>query len=290
MASLTDHIARRALLARGFHSQRILTSAGWSHVLHAEGEGQLPPVVLLHGFGASGTQMVPLLLRLRRYVRRLVVPDLPAHGFSDVPTGGVTKVNLQSGLFETLNQVIREPVVLFGNSMGGMAAIRYAASCIMPVRAMILCSPGGAAMSPAELDAFQRSFRLRRHKDAVKFVDRLLNKKKSPLRHVFALSVRRRLGRTELQRLMRSATPEDLLQSDELRALTMPILMVWGQADEILPRESRDFFVRHLPDHARILEPENLGHSPYLESARDLTRYVVEFLSEVDGGPSRETA
>lgn len=248
--------------------------------MEAKGTGQLPPVVLLHGFGASGAQMFAFLSRLRSHVRRLIVPDLPAHGFSDVPSTGVTKENLQAGLFETLDRFINEPVVLFGNSMGGFAAIRYATAHPEGVQAMVLCSPGGAAMSDEELDAFRKIFFLNNHTDAVEFVERLLGKK-SRLRHVFAVSVRRKLNRNQIRRLIEEVQPEDLLQPDELSGLKMPLFMIWGQADGILPRQSRHFFVDHLPHHARVLEPEALGHSPYLENPRALTTHMVSFLSEV---------
>ena len=54
-------------------------------MLAAPGEGSLPPVLMLHGFGASGSQMLPVLLRLKRHARRIIVPDMPGHGFSEIP-------------------------------------------------------------------------------------------------------------------------------------------------------------------------------------------------------------
>ncbi len=277
MASVSERVARRYLRMRGFVSREIETSLGTTHVLEAPGQGELPPVVLLHGFAASGTQMLPLLLRLQKSVQKLIVPDLPGHGFSAEPSGGLESDGLRSGLFETLDAVIDEPVVLFGNSMGGYAAITYALERRALVQRLILCSPGGAGMQQAELDEFRKVFDVNSHGEALQFVDRLLGKR-SPARHVMAMSVRRRFTNSYLRNLMACLTPEDLLSADQLQTLDMPIMMVWGQEDQILPDHNREFFRTHLPTHAQIIEPAGLGHSPYLESPAALTRHILRFL------------
>lgn len=284
MPSVAERAARRYLRMRGFTSRDIPTSVGTAHVLEAEGSGPLPPLVLLHGFGASGAQMLPILVRLKKHAQRLIVPDLPGHGFSDVPDADMPAEALRTGLLETLDQVVEAPMVLFGNSMGGFAAISYATERPEHVSSLILCSPGGAAMAQHELDDFRTVFEVDTHKDALEFVDRLLGRR-SPFRHAIALSVRRRLSTPHLQALMSSVTPQDLLLPDHLEALDMPILMVWGEEDGILPEHSRDFFRTHLPEHAQIVEPPSLGHSPYLESPGALTQLIVRFLG---GGPASE--
>ncbi len=278
VASLTERVARRYLRMRGFQSRDIETSVGTAHVLEAKGQGSLPPLVLLHGFGASGVQMLPIMLRLQKHTRRLVVPDLPGHGFSDIPDGGQPADSLKAGLFETLDHMMDESMVLFGNSMGGYAAITYAVERPEHVDRLILCSPGGAHMGQEDLDEFRKVFNVDSHNDALEFVDRLLGKR-SPFRHAMALSVRRRLSLPHLQKLMASVTPGHLLLPEHLETLTMPILMVWGQEDQILPDHSRDFFVNHLPDHAEVIQPDRLGHSPYLESPGALTQHILKFLS-----------
>jgi pimeloyl-ACP methyl ester carboxylesterase len=277
MASVAERVARRFLERGGFVRREVQTSSGRIHALEAAGQGSLPPVVLLHGFGASGVQLLPLLRRLLPHVSRLVVPDMPAHGFSEVPAEGAHPETLKAGLFEALDALIQGPVVLFGNSMGGFAAIQYALARRERISHLILCSPGGAAMDQAALDEFRKVFAVDSHAQALEFTDRLLGKR-SRLRHLVALSVRRRMGRADLRGLLGAVTPRDLLAPADLAALDMPTLVVWGQGDGILPDASRAFFRSHLPPHVQLLEPERLGHSPYLESPGALTRHIVTFL------------
>lgn len=276
--STLDRLALRGLHLAGFKSRYVPTSEGPMHVLEAQGKGTLPSLVLLHGFGASAVQLMPILMRLKRHVRRIVAPDLPGHGFSATPAElGVPA--LSRGLVETLHEVMGERSVLFGNSMGGAAAIRYALDHPHKVERLILCSPGGAAMAQHELDRFRQVFFLDDHRAAKEFVDKLLGRR-SPLRSLYALTAKKKLGQPALQRLIRSVEPSDLFTPEQIGQLSMPVLMVWGEADGILPKESREFFRQHLPPHAIVDEPARVGHSPYLESPRVLTERIVRFLGQ----------
>jgi pimeloyl-ACP methyl ester carboxylesterase len=275
--SALDRVALKSLHLAGFKSRYLTTSDGPMHVLEAEGSGPLPPLVLLHGFGASAVQLLPILLRLKKHVQRIVAPDLPGHGFSSVPSDLIVE-SFGRGTLEILEQLITDKVVLFGNSMGGAVAIRFALQHPGRIERLILCSPGGAAMGQLELDRFRETFFVEDRAASLEFVDKLLGRR-TPLRPLYAYSVRKKLGVPALQRLIRSIAIEDLFTAEQVNSLSMPVLMLWGEADGILPRESREFFRKHLPQHAIVEEPARVGHSPYLESPGLLTKRIVHFLS-----------
>ena len=151
LPTLADLAARQSLRAHGYLSRTIRTSVGKVHAIELRGSGDLPPVVFLHGFSAAAVHYYPLLSRLKNRCRRLIAIDLPGHGFSDHPVGGMDTVTISHGLIEALDSLIGEPVVLFGNSMGGMAAVRYAAMRPRSVRGLMLISPGGAPMDVEQL-------------------------------------------------------------------------------------------------------------------------------------------
>ena len=233
-------------------------------------------MVLLHGFSASGVYYLPLLGRLRSHVRGLLAPDLLAHGFSEVPATGLTVPALHAGLFEALDATLHEPAILYGNSMGGLAAVRYALARPERVAGVILCSPAGAAVGSAELRAFTECFRLDSHREALHFVDRLMTGP-TPLRHLLAWGTRQRFNQACLQALLTSMSCEELLRPEQLRALQPPVLLVWGRQERILPSAYGDFFRRNLPPHARIEAPPHFGHSPYLEYPDDVARQILAF-------------
>jgi pimeloyl-ACP methyl ester carboxylesterase len=251
------------------------------HLLEAEGHGRLPPLVLLHGLSSTGVHYLPLVGHVRPHVRRLVLPDLPGHGFSEPPPGGMRHDAVAAGLQEALDAVLDEPAVIFGNSLGALAAIRYARTRPERVRGLFLCSPGGAPMDEDELRAYLGTFRVDTHASAVAFVDRVFGRR-STFRHVLAWGVRKRMRHPTVRGLLETASPESLLSRDDLAGLSMPVWLSWGRRDGVLPREHLDFFRENLPAHAVVHEPPEHGHSPYLEDARGVGRAIVEFLAEVD--------
>jgi 4,5:9,10-diseco-3-hydroxy-5,9,17-trioxoandrosta-1(10),2-diene-4-oate hydrolase len=66
---------------------------------------------------------------------------------------------------------------------------------------------------------------------------------------------------------------------DELRRLTMPTLLVWGEQDWIFPvRHARDAVTR-LQDGRLALIPES-GHLPHVEQAEKCAAVLARFLGE----------
>jgi len=281
--ALTDRLVRASLVLQGYRSRTIPTSVGEVHVLEADGRGKLPTLVLLHGFSSAGVHYFPLLHSLRRRFQRIVLPDLPAHGFSGTPRGGVRGETLQGGLTEALDAVLNEPAILFGNSLGGVAAIRYALARPARVRGLILCSPSGAAMDADEIARFAGMFRIDSHGAALDFIDRVMAKR-SAMRQVLAWGLRRKFQNPEMRALIDSIKPEDMLDPVELRTLRPPTLLLWGRDERILPASHLEFFRKNLPPHARVEEPQGFGHSPYLEAPGRLSGDILRFAEDVTRG------
>lgn len=284
------HIADRVLLQgmhmRGYRSRRVATSVGMLHALEAKGQGDLPPVVVLHGLSASGQYYESLMRRIRPHVSRVIAPDMPGHGYSELPYDGLTHDSLGVGLREGLDQLVDEPVVVFGNSLGGVAAVRYATERPERVLGLMLAAPGGAPMDEEELDEFVEGFMLHDHHKALDFVDRLFHRP-HPMRHLLAWGVRQQFGRTGIEDLLRSVRPQDLLGPDELEQLKMPVFVLWGEADRVLRPADRRFFEEHLPAHAEVHRIEEYGHVPHMSHPDCLAARLIEFARHVQRGPSR---
>lgn len=277
MLTAPERLLRRVLNAQGLRSRFVSTSVGRLHVLDGDGRGELPPIVLLHGFSANSISYASLLHRLGPHARRVVAPDSPGHGFSELPPQGLTRDTMMAGLFEVLDRVIDEPAIVLGTSMGGFGAIRYAAARPHKVRGLVLVCPGGAPMGPDALRRFTDTFRVERHADALRFVDRMLSRSPPGLRHVLAHAIRGRFTHPALRGLLDGIRPDDLLRPEELAALAMPTLVLWGRQEMILPPDHLDFFRRHLPQHARVEIWDRFGHCGYLEQPGPVARRVLKF-------------
>ncbi|MEM9694257.1 MAG: alpha/beta fold hydrolase, partial [Myxococcota bacterium] len=146
-----DRAMRALLKLSGASFYRVPYGPGEEHVAVVDmpGRGHLAPLVMLHGFSASGpSQYTRLALRLRPHFRRILIPDLPAHGASSTPEPLVGD-DLQRGLDAALDHALdpRASALIFASSMSGGLAIRYAAENASRVGALMLCSPGGAPLT-----------------------------------------------------------------------------------------------------------------------------------------------
>lgn len=114
---------REKLLAAIPLSERRRELAGVSTAVLEGGDG--PPVVLLHGqgeFAAVWTAVIPDLVR----TNRVIVPDLPGQGASEVIDNPLDPAGVSAWLDELIDQTCAEPPVLAGHLLGGAIAARYA--------------------------------------------------------------------------------------------------------------------------------------------------------------------
>jgi pimeloyl-ACP methyl ester carboxylesterase len=279
MAALTEHASLLNLRVRGWQRRHVETRFGRVHLVEARGEGTLPTVVVLHGFTAAGAHYGPLLERLRRASRRVVAPDLPAHGFSDSPVG-LDLDNLYLGLRDALDQAFEGACVLVGNSLGGAFAVRYALDRPERVLGLALLSPGGAPMTAAELASLKALFTVRSDGDALAFVDRAMVHP-GAMRRLYAYGIRKGFTRPVIRSILARMTIGDCLRPEDLRSLTMPVRVMWGDQERVLPSSGRAFFTANLPPTGRVELHRGLGHCPHIDdldhTARTLIRWCREF-------------
>jgi pimeloyl-ACP methyl ester carboxylesterase len=279
MALLSERLARLSLRILGWQSRTAPATTGTVHWLEATGGGALPTIVLLHGFNSSAGFNGPLLQALRPHVRRILAPDLPGHGFSTAPAH-LDGDLIYLGIRDALDRALDAPAVLVGNSMGAALALRYAVDRPAMVRGLALVAPGGAPLTEHELAALQRTFTLRSHAEAEAFIDRLLVRR-TALRPIAAASLRRGFARPALRRLLAGLGPANYLTADEVRSLAMPVLLLWGSEERVLPATGLTFFREHLPAHARIEVVAGVGHSPQVDDCAGTARRLVAFAREL---------
>jgi pimeloyl-ACP methyl ester carboxylesterase len=274
LVPLLEKLGHRWLVSRGIRSRTASTSVGDLHFYDAPGQGSLPPAVILHGLCSNATAFGQVIQALRPHVRRVLAPDAPGHGLSGTPADGLTIANLGLGMAELLDREIDEPAIVCGNSLGGAVALRYALARPEKVRGLVLCSPGGAQMTPQELSDVLALFELRSRADAHEFLRRLHGRRPwyAPL---IARDLMDHFARPAFQALRETARDAPLFTSEELAPLTLPIHVIWGRGDKLLPASNLEFFRRSLPAHAVVEEVYDAGHCPHLDAPRAVVRRIV---------------
>ena len=277
MSGLVEHFARSSLIAvQGYGHVFIPTSVGKVHALEKRQDGPLPPLVLIHGLSSAGVHYYRVLKHLSQ-MSRVILPDLPGHGFSPLPKV-MDEPSMVSGLFEALDALIDRPTVICGTSLGGYMALRYALARPEKVLGLVLASPGGASMGEDELKRLRERFRISNHHDALDFADALFARR-SRIRHLYAMGLRRYFKLPQTLAVLEGLALSQLFTPGQLKSLAMPVLLLWGMAERILPASHLQFFTENLPSHAVIERPPNWGHSPFLDDPRGFAKRLVAFSS-----------
>jgi pimeloyl-ACP methyl ester carboxylesterase len=129
------HDAREQLLTGIAVSERRLRLAGVSTAVLEGGDG--PPVVLLHGpgeFAAKWMRVIPELVK----THRVVAPDLPGHGASDVNGGHLDADRMAAWLGELIERTCPSRPALVGHVLGGAIAARFAIDHPDRLRVLVL--------------------------------------------------------------------------------------------------------------------------------------------------------
>jgi len=281
MVALFEQFLLKLMHLRGLESHAVRTSFGDQHVIKGRLKGERAPVVLIHGLSSCAVHYYNLVRHMQSGTRGIIMPDLPGHGSSAPMSPEKRQNELQGIVNKTLDDVIDEPSVIFGTSLGGFVAIRYALANPGNVKALVLSSPGGAAMEPLDLYLFLNTFRIDSYRQALGFLELLFNRRHIS-HHLLALPIMRRFRDPGLRAQLNRLRASDLLKPQELRSLRVPTLLIWGKADRILPRRCFDFFARHLPRTARIVEPDDFGHAPFIQHPELLSQYVLDFIDELE--------
>jgi pimeloyl-ACP methyl ester carboxylesterase len=230
--------ARARLLSGLPVTERRLQLAGVSTAVLEGGDG--PPMVLLAGeFAAVWMRVIPDLVT----THRVIAPDLPGLGASEVPDGPVDADAALAWLDELIDQTCAIPPVLVGKGAGGALAARFTIDHSDRVDRLLLVDtygldrfrpPPGMALSfigvllrPSER-GLQRSFR------NYCFVDldgvRAAMGERYEWMAAYALDrFRTPSVKTAMRSLFRQLA--STIPSEDLDRIAVPTTLIWGRHD-----------------------------------------------------------
>ena len=276
---------------------KVTTVLGVRSAYLEAGPPDAPPVLLLHGLGATNASMLPLLPDLARD-HRVIAPDFPGFGASGAPRWRYRASDLAAWLQEFQTKIGATPATMIGNSLGGRVAIEAGLSHPESVEKLVLLCP-----SPA----FRRG---RQFVPLVRLLPPAAVIAPLPLPHrVVMMAVRsffadpERLPRAwyasaadEHLRVMRkyshrrafySAMREIYLEPaygddgfwDRLPLLDPPALFVWGDRDWLVP-SSFEHHVTHALPQADSVVLADCGHVPQFEHPDETADLIRTFLDQ----------
>lgn len=271
---------RQYLVYRGVRSVQQTVDGRAVHFYDVQGTGRGPPLLLVHGLGGSANGFYKVMLPLAERFSRVLAVDVPGNGFSPMPESGPLKLEESVSLLERfIRDVIKEPCVLLGTSLGGAMAIATASKASDLIRALLLVAPAGARVSEDRLTALFKSFAAESYAEAWSLVKRLFHK--PPLGSVLFVPTLKKMYATDaVKSVLAQAKTTDAIAPEILGGLSMPLLLIWGESEKLLPYEGIDYFRAHLPSHAQIEVVRGFGHVPHVERPVELVKRLCRFADD----------
>jgi pimeloyl-ACP methyl ester carboxylesterase len=247
-------------------------TAGCEVAYRTGGEG--PPLVILHHeIGNPG--WLPFYTDLGQS-HTVIVPDLPGYGDSERPAWARNPRDLAAMMQLFLDQVAPGPVDLVGLGFGGWLAAEMAANNQRRLSHLILVNPYGLKPRQGEIvDQFLIS-----HEGFVRegFADptafEAVYAAVPPVDQLEAWDIHREMTtRIAWTPYMFDPALEHLLAS-----ITLPVLVVRGAADRIVPADHAARYAAALPN-ARLMDLPAAGHFAEMERPAELAAAVREFVT-----------
>jgi pimeloyl-ACP methyl ester carboxylesterase len=257
--------------------------------------GEGPVLLLIHGMAGTCENWRDVIEPLARH-HTVIAPDLPGHGLSAGGPGDYSLGNLAAGLRDLLLVLGHERATLVGHSLGGGIAMQFSYQFPEMVERLVLVSSGGlglevspvlraAALPGADLfiaatattgqkigGAIGRGLAKVGMKPAadVAEVARGYGSLAEPDRRKAFLATLRSVVGTEGQRV--SAVDRFYL------AEAVPVLIVWGARDPIIPVSHGEDAHRALPG-SRLEIFDGVGHLPQVEQPSRFITVLEDFLA-----------
>jgi pimeloyl-ACP methyl ester carboxylesterase len=249
--------------------------------------GDGPPVILVHGSGMTASTWAPLMPHLGTH--RLIAFDLPGFGLSDVfdYSGQPLRAHAVAQLTSLLDALGLERVPIVGTSLGGMWALCLALDAPNRIAALASLGVPAVALPGMRGDPFFTALSMPglRHLVARIRSPSVAMTRRSLARGVIGPHAAERVPEeffevvhqgmrqpgfrtamlSHLQLAMRLGRPRphNFLSEAELRQLTVPVLMIWGDEDPYGGPEIGRRACALMPDAHLVVIPGR--HTPFLD-------------------------
>ena len=271
------------------------------------GDKSKPAILLIHGFGASAYHWrhnVPTLAQ----DYHVFAFDMLGFGLSSKPIQDYDAEVWRDQTLDFIQEIVKKPIAVAGNSLGGFTALYAAASPIARSKNLIngvaLLNAAGRFFDPnappkeeppawreAIVAAFQRfviglSFIYTKQPARIEQVLRqvypvnqdnvdsdLVKSIQIPAQDPNAAEVFYRV-------VSRNGNGPPIFVDDLLKTLSIPLWLIWGEEDPWIRPASADKFQKLYPNARRI--SIDAGHCPMDEAPLEVNKALQDFLASLD--------
>lgn len=251
-----------------------------SNGIYYEVQGAGKPIVLLHGFCGSMAYWTPIISELSRDYQVITV-DLRGHGQSDVIHDSFQMEDMAADIIQVLDDMKLEQAYVFGHSLGGYITLALAEQ--HPERLLGFSLVHSTANPDAEAAKENRlkAVETIQHVGIEYFVNELIPKLFAP-EHLETMpgcvERAKQIGYATLPAgaigasLAMRARPD---RNHVLASASLPILLIAGAQDQVVPKE-KTFTVQ--ADHIQEALIPGAGHMSMMEAPAALIAHIRAFV------------
>jgi len=255
-------------------SQGFVDIRGCRLNLHRGGSGE--PLLYLHG--ANGAPAVAPFMEKLAVGFEVLVPEHPGFGASSEPEWLDNVHDLAYFYLDFLKELDLRGVHVVGSSLGGWLALEMAVRDATRIKSLLLVGPAGIALegvTPADTFLWSHEELTRNLFFDPSIADRLLAQPQTPEQLDVTLKNRHTVARLGWEPRM-----HDPFLHKWLHRVDVPVKIVWGECDRILPVAYAREFQRLIPKSSVEIVPR-CGHLPQSETPDVFCDIVLKFAGTV---------
>jgi pyruvate dehydrogenase E2 component (dihydrolipoamide acetyltransferase) len=244
-------------------------------------------IVFLHGLGGTQSTWASVLGAFAE-TYRIAAVDLPGHGASDKPAPDVTDYSipgLAGRIGELLEKLDLAPAVLVGHSLGGATALQLALDRPKVVRALALVDSAalGSEISGELLDRVESEAS---RDEARRLLELFFENRRFVLERGIdeMFAARMAPGADDAVKAIAGNAftrhGQNVILTDRLGELEVPLLVIWGELDRVIPSRHAIAAVTAQPT-AWLEIMEGVGHVPHVEAAPAFAAIVNRWLASI---------
>ncbi len=242
--------------------------------------------LLVHGFSVPGYIWDSTYYALGMAGYRVIRYDLFGRGFSDRPNASYDGTFYDAQVSDLLDSLrVTGPVDLFGLSFGGFVVAHFASTHPARVRTLTLVDPVTTAGTPP---AILRMPFIGAYVFQTMRVPTMADGQPGDFLHPerfpgwadrYRSQTRYRgFGRSLRRSLIATAGTDYSALYASIRAAGIPVLLVWGKQDPVVPIANAEIVTRAIPT-TEFFAVDSAGHLPHLEQAQAVNARLLSFLA-----------
>ncbi|MDF2117025.1 alpha/beta hydrolase [Roseiarcaceae bacterium H3SJ34-1] len=237
-------------------------------------KGDGPPLLFLHGM--DGLEAAAGLVDRLAETFTVYAPSHPGFGASDLPPGITTADDLGYFYLDLLDHLHLDAVTLVGLSLGGWIALEMLVKEPRRISRTVLGAPLGLSTGDRRTQRVVDIFMLSAAEVEQKMQTSPLPPRVDPAAQPVEVLERAAHNRAALSLFGWSPYLHNPKLRQRLHRARLPALILWGDADAIVPCDYAQEITAALPDATLQVLP-GCGHRIHVDGAEPAARAIIEF-------------